>query len=354
MLKRINWKAIFKGFAWLISLAGMVVLMSFISIKKHEVKCTKVEILIPGADNFIEREEIDAILKANEGELVGRNLEAINIHEIEKTIKANPYIAYVKVFNEMNGVIHIEIKQRQPVLRIINAGGQDYYIDSEGLKMPMSPNFTANVLVATGNILEGFSGRVDTLLTPLAKDLYKTALFSKRDTLWDAQFEQIFVNEKSDIELIPRVGNQRIILGNADSLATKMNNLLVFYKQAMPKVGWNAYKTINLKYYNQIVAERYDSLAVKKAIAAAVVDSTTIKRKATDSVIRDVIKDEIKKAVAEAASEQPTAKKATAKPATNKSAIKTSETNAAKTVTDKGKTKPVTTTKEKTDTKKNK
>ncbi|TKB98263.1 cell division protein FtsQ/DivIB [Pedobacter cryotolerans] len=356
MLKRINWKAIFKGFAWLISLAGMVVLMSFISIKKHEVKCTKVEILIPGADNFIEREEIDAILKANEGELVGRNLEAINIHEIEKTIKANPYIAYVKVFNEMNGVIHIEIKQRQPVLRIINAGGQDYYIDSEGLKMPMSPNFTANVLVATGNILEGFSGRVDTLLTPLAKDLYKTALFSKRDTLWDAQFEQIFVNEKSDIELIPRVGNQRIILGNADSLATKMNNLLVFYKQAMPKVGWNAYKTINLKYYNQIVAERYDSLAVKEAIAAAIVDSTTIKRKATDSVIRDVIKDEIKKAVAEAASEQPTAKKATvtAKPATDKSAIKTSETNAAKTVTDKGKTKPVTTTKEKTDTKKNK
>ena len=92
MLKRINWKAIFKGFAWLISLAGMVVLMSFISIKKHEVKCTKVEILIPGADNFIEREEIDAILKDNEGELVGRNLEAINIHEIEKTIKSNPYI----------------------------------------------------------------------------------------------------------------------------------------------------------------------------------------------------------------------------------------------------------------------
>lgn len=356
MLKRINWSAIFKGFAWLFSLAGVVVLMSFISIKKHEVKCTKVEILIPGADNFIEREEIDAILKANEGELVGRNLEAINIHEIEKTIKSNPYIAYVKVFNEMNGVIHIEIKQRQPVLRIINAGGQDYYIDSEGLKMPMSPNFTANVLVATGNILEGFSGRVDTLLTPLAKDLYKTALFSKRDTLWDAQFEQIFVNEKNDIELIPRVGNQRIILGNADSLATKMNNLLVFYKQAMPKVGWNAYKTINLKYYNQIVAERYDSLAVKKAIAAAVVvDSTTIKRKATDSVIRDVIKDEIKKAVAEAASEQPTAKKATltAKPATDKSTSKTSETNATKTVTDKAKAKSAATTKDKTDTKKN-
>lgn len=360
MLKRINWKAIFKGFAWLICLAGMVVLMSFINIKKQEVKCTKVEILIPGADNFIEREEIDAILKQGEGELIGRNLEAINIHKIEKTIQSNPYIGYVKVYADMDGVIRIEIKQRQPVLRIINAGGQDYYIDSDGLKMPMSPNFTANVLVATGNILEGFSGRIDTLLTPLAKDLYKTALYSKRDTLWDAQFEQIFVNDKSDIELIPRVGNQRIILGNADSLETKMNNLLAFYKQAMPKVGWNVYKTINLKYYNQIVCEKYDSLAVKKTNIAAI-DTNFIQKKAADSVIRDVIQEEIKKVAAETANEKPAVQKPTVitKPTVTKEKIvaKPSVKPVVTTVTkttkapDNNKVKPVT-TKEKTDTKK--
>ncbi|RZK86029.1 MAG: cell division protein FtsQ, partial [Pedobacter sp.] len=59
MLKRINWKAIFKGFAWLACLAGVVVMMSFIDAKKQSVKCAKIEILIPGADNFIEIEEID-------------------------------------------------------------------------------------------------------------------------------------------------------------------------------------------------------------------------------------------------------------------------------------------------------
>lgn len=362
MLKRINWKAIFKGFAWLICLAGMVVLMSFISAKKQDVKCTKVEILIPGADNFIEREEIDAILKQQQGELVGRKLETINIHDIEKTLKSNPYIGFAKVFFDMNGVVHVEIKQRQPVLRIINAGGQDYYIDSDGLKMPMSPNFTANVLVATGNILESFGGRIDTLITPLAKDLYKTAMFSKKDTLWDAQFEQIFVNEKNDIELIPRVGNQRIILGNADSLATKMNNLLAFYKQAMPKVGWNAYKTINLKFHNQIVCEKYDSLAVKKAIAAAVIDTNMMQKKATDSVIRDVIKDEIAKATAEANNEKPVVQKAaTPKPVAakdktaEKPVAKPATTTPAKTAaTEKAKAKPAATTKDKTDTKKNK
>lgn len=361
MLRRINWKAIFKGFAWLTCLAGLVVLMSFIEIKKQAVKCAKVEILIPGADNFIEREEIDAILKQSQGELVGRSLEEINIHQIEKALKSNPYIAFAKVYVDMDGLIKIEVKQRQPILRILNAGGQDYYIDSDGLKMPMSPNFTANVLVATGNILEGFGGKVDTLLTPMADGLYKTALFIKKDTLWNAQIEQIYVNDKSDIELIPRVGSQRIILGDADSLETKMRNLLAFYKQAMPMVGWGAYKTINLKYINQIVCEKADSLVAKKAAPIAV-DSMAIVKSSVDSVVQNVIADEIKKATAEATVVKKPVVKPTiptvSKPAVTKekpAEKKTSVTTPAKTnTTTKDKTKPVVTTKEKTDTKKSK
>ena len=367
MLKKINWKAIFKGFAWLVCLAGMIVLMSFIEIKKQTVKCTKVEILIPGADNFIERDEIDAILKQGEGQLIGRNLDQINIHNIEKSLKANPYIAFAKVYKDMDGVIRIEVKQRQPVLRILNAGGQDYYIDRDGLKMPMSPNFTANVLVATGNILEGFGGKVDTLLTQMATDLYKTALFMKQDTLWNAQIEQIFVNNKSDIELIPRVGTQRIILGNADSLETKMRNLLAFYKQAIPMVGWGAYKTINLKYINQIVCEKYDSLALKKAIPV-VIDSMAVVKNKVDSVVQTEINNEIKKATLDAAVIKNEITKPKIKPATvtaiKPAAVKEKPTEKptvkptvkipekTNTAISKDKIKPIATPKNKTDTKK--
>lgn len=265
MLKGINWKRIFKLFSWVTCLVGLVVLMSFVGVKRKSVVCTNVKILIPGADNFIEREEIDAILKQSQGKLIGQNLAAINLQRIEKSISANPYIAYAKVYADMDGVIEIEVRQRQPILRVINSAGQDYYVDRNGLKMPVSPNFTANVLAANGKILENFTGKVDTLVTKLAVDLYKTAVFIKQDTLWDAQIEQLFVNDKNDIELVPRVGNQRIILGSADSLEVKMRNLLAFYKKAMPKVGWDTYKTINVKYTNQVVCEKnkLDSLTGK-------------------------------------------------------------------------------------------
>jgi cell division protein FtsQ len=256
MLKGINWKFVMKTTAWLCSLVGVVVLMSFISVKKQATKCTDIKIFIPGADNFVEREEVDAMLKLHHGQLVGRNLKDINLKDLENKIRSNPYIEEVKIYADMNGEIHIEISQREPILRVINAGYQDYYIDSKGFKMPISANFTANVLVANGSIREPFNGRLDTLSTKMGRDLYKTASFIKADTLWTAQIEQMYVNDRLDIELVPRVGNQRIVLGNADSLEVKMYNLLTFYKKAMPKVGWETYKTINIKYTNQIVCER--------------------------------------------------------------------------------------------------
>ncbi|WP_231426285.1 cell division protein FtsQ [Pedobacter sp. Leaf250] len=290
MLKKINWSTIFTGFAWLISLAGVVVLLSFINVKKQTVKCTDVKILIPGADNFIEREEIDQILREDQGVLLGRNIENINIHKIEKKLQSNPYIAFAKVYVEMDGVLHIEVKQRQPIVRILNSNGQDFYIDNDGLKMPISSNFTANVLVATGNITEVFGSRVDTLHTKLAHDIYKTALYIKKDTLWDSQIEQLVVDQKNDIELIPRVGNQRIILGNADSLEKKMNNLLLFYKKAMPQVGWDAYRTINIKYTNQIVCEKRDSTEIaRRPKTISGTDSLRIQRQVSDSLIRNAI-----------------------------------------------------------------
>ena len=289
MLKRINWRSVFKGFAWIVSLAGIIVLMSFVSIKKDTVTCTNIKILIPGADNFIEREEVDAILKQSQGILIGKKLEQINLEEIEQKLKANPYIAFATVYADMNGVIHINVKQRQPILRVINASDQDFYIDRNGLKMPISPNFTASVLVANGKIMEHFSGKVDTLITKLAKDLYKTAFYIEQDTLWNEQIEQLIVDDKNDIQLVPRVGNQRIILGTADSLEVKMRNLRAFYDKAMPKVGWDTYKTINIKYTKQVVCEmnKIDTLS-------EVASLDTLKKKPIDTMVREEMPEELK------------------------------------------------------------
>lgn len=282
-IQRINWKAVLFGFLWVISLSGLVLLMGFIEIKKDNAICKDVKVIIPGAQVFIERSEIDHILQSASGSLVGTNMTRINIHKLEAALKANPFIEFAKVYADMSGVIKVQIIQREPLLRILNMANQDFYVDRNGMKVPMSQSFTAKVLIANGNIYEHFSGAVDTLKTPLARDLFKTALFIEADTLWRNQIEQIYVNGKSELELVPRVGNHKIILGNADSLETKFTNLLMFYKKAIPKVGWDTYKTINIKYTNQVVCVKNE------------VDSTKIT--APDSGLKPVI-DSLNKAKA--------------------------------------------------------
>ena len=256
MLKRINWRMILYGFAWLVCLSGLVLLMSFIEIKKESLRCKDVKVILPGRYNFIERDEVDRILLENGGGLVGMDLNEINIHKLENTLKANPFIEYAKVYADMDGIVHVQIRQREPVLRVINMANLHFYVDGKGLKMPLSENFTAKVLVVNGMIDEDFTGKVEELSSKLAKDLFRIALFIKNDTLWNDQIEQLYVDLKGDIEMVPRVGDHKIILGDADSLQTKFRNLLVFYKKAIPKVGWDTYSTINLKYANQIICEK--------------------------------------------------------------------------------------------------
>jgi len=270
MLKRINWKAVLILFSWVFSLGGIIALMGFIQVKKSDAKCTDIKVIIPGIESFIDRHEIDKIVRMNLGSLVGQKLNEIDIHKLENILKANPYIQTAKVYADMDGVVSIRVNQREPILRIINVAGLDFYVDKEGVKMPVSASFTPHVVVANGFILEGFSGKVDTLKTEIGKGLYAAALFIKKDTLWNEQIEQLYVNEQREIEMVPRVGDHKIVLGNADSLDTKFRNLLVFYKKALPKVGWDAYKTISIKYTNQIVCEKAitDSTAIKEPVTA--------------------------------------------------------------------------------------
>ncbi len=269
------------SFAWILSLGGLVVLMGFIAVKKSEVLCKDVKVYIPGSQYFIDRQEIDHILQIKDNGLVGKRMETINIHELENRLKANPFIEFAKVYMDMDGVINVEVSQRQPVLRLMNRFDQDFYVDQHGLKIPLSANFTARVLVANGYIDELFANHVDTLHTPLAMALFKTADYIRKDSLWDAQIAQIYVDQNHEIELIPRVGNNRILIGDADSLDMKFHNLMVFYKKALPQVGWDTYKMINVKYANQVIGVRND--IAKK-------DSGRVKSPVKDSLKKDSAK----------------------------------------------------------------
>ena len=62
---------------------------------------------------------------------------------------------------------------------------------------------------------------------------------------------------------MPKIGDQVIILGDGENINKKFKKLEIFYKKAMPKEGWNSYKSINLKYKNQVVATKKELEIIK-------------------------------------------------------------------------------------------
>ncbi|SEL33187.1 cell division protein FtsQ/DivIB [Parapedobacter koreensis] len=264
---RIFWHRLLYSVVALIVLGGLVTLMGFIKGKSSEQACTEVRIVVLGAESFIEQQDIMAMLVEKYGELEGRTLEDIPTHEMEKDLRQIPFVFSAMVTIDMDGVLAVRIVQREAVVRVINNKGLDFYIDKEGHKMPVSLKYVPRVPVVNGHITEPYNGALDSMETQLVKDIFKTAQFINADSVWSSQVVQLYVNEYQDIELVPRVGNQQIILGNADSLERKFEKLMLFYNKIVPKTGIDAYTSVNLKFAGQIVCERDERFKPEELIS---------------------------------------------------------------------------------------
>ena len=159
------------------------------------------------------------------------------------------------VFVDAKNQVHIEIEQREPVLRIIDKNGLNYYLDKFGKKMPLSKHFTARVLVATGNI-PPFDPDFLQRKKHILKDLFELTNIILKDEFLEPMMEQIYVTSEKEFELSPNLGDQKILLGKMDNIDDKLFYLKTFYKEAMPYKGWQKYKTINLKFKGQVVASK--------------------------------------------------------------------------------------------------
>lgn len=261
-------KHIIKLSLWAIGFISMLIVMGFVDVSQKDQRCSLVSIHIDESQgiNFVDEHDVMEMLNSKGKKLKGMHLKDINTGMLEKIINTNPFIANAEVFSTIDGSITIGVKQRIPVIRIMNTRDEDFYIDENGVFMPVSEKFTAPVLVANGFIFNQYQERKiynlsvemsDTLTNRmLLEQLFMLANTIRKDTFWNAQVEQVYVNEWQELELIPRIGNHRIILGDVSNLDEKLNRLLLFYKKGLNNIGWNSYHTINLKFKNQVVCSK--------------------------------------------------------------------------------------------------
>lgn len=257
-MKKIRWGLIFYTFLGIAALAGLVVLMGLIHRKDTAQVCESLKVNIIGKETFIDQADISKMISNQFGAVVGIELQQIKLEEIERAIEKLPYVSKAEIHADMDGVVSVNVEQREVILRVINKDGREFYIDTKGHKIPVTLKYVPHVLVANGKISEQYSKPLEKVDTQMVKDLVKIVEKVKGNELWENQIVQIYVNEQLDIELIPRVGKEVLVIGSADSLDYKLERLEIYYKNILPKVGTDAYTKVNVKYGGQIICERQD------------------------------------------------------------------------------------------------
>jgi cell division protein FtsQ len=251
MLTRILWVA-----------GGLVLVMVIISavVQKRASVATEVLIHVEPLSDGSRLITPDNVLSTI-ARSIGRNPQGTPIEELDlermevKVLERDPFIADADVYIDARSRLNVDIRQRQPVLRIIDGSGKSYYLDKDGKYMPISVNFTARIPVATGYI-SPFTPEFLETRQHILKDLFHLAEKIREDEFMSALAEQIFVDKNKKFAIIPKVGRQKILLGRYRDMEDKFRRLKIFYKESMPYEGWQKYRTINLEYDGQVVCKR--------------------------------------------------------------------------------------------------
>jgi len=239
--------------AW-ICLAGAIGFTIYYAYSEWiSVRCQSIVVNInPNSPRFLDEDEIATMIEKSGEPIIGQRLSAININRLETKLSTFSTLDNVEIFRKVDskglsfkGKLVISVDERTPVVRF-KSSTDDYYMDQKGIRVPVSSKFVERILLAEGTIPNEI----------IKNDLLKMADFVNKDEFWRAQIEQVFVQANGELLLVPQVGDYLIEFGTPDDYELKFRNLRAVYQQGFKNMGWNRYKTISVKYRNQVVCTK--------------------------------------------------------------------------------------------------
>lgn len=249
-----------------ILVTGIVLLFVFANNKQEQVICPEfvVELNYGSGDALVSRYYIRQLITESKIRVKGQPLGSIPLDKIHSVIAASPFVKDVNVSMDVNGLVRANVNQREPIVRIIDESGKQFYLDRDGYRIPLSHEYPARVVVASGKISSGTKDNNNQKagqseyknLSPDLQKIYKTASFLQLDEFAKALTEQIYLDNYGEIELIPKIGDYTILIGDTSLLKEKFEKLKAFYSAGNTKLLSAEYKTVNLKYRDQIVCKK--------------------------------------------------------------------------------------------------
>ena len=186
---------------------------------------------------FIDEKDIREIVKKSNPE---KRIGDINIPELEKKLNQLPAVDSANVYLNLNGNLHLDIKQRVPAFRL-NKNGNDFYVDGKGTEFPISKNYSFPCMLVTGDVDKSEYIKLAELVDKIDRDE-----FSKKYFIGISK-------EKENYNLLTSQGNYKVEIGNLENINLKVKGFKTFVEKHLVYQEPEKYTKISVKYDNQIV-----------------------------------------------------------------------------------------------------
>ena len=249
-----------KVLRFILILATMVAIVVFanITMRNLNVSAINIEIEYGGKDELIGKADVTKMLQSKFGDISKKKRKEIKSEEIEEYLVQRNFISAANVYLTLGGDLKLEIEQSNPIVRVCNSNGYQFYIDTNKQVCKLKKGRAANVIVASGE-LQGqpkLKEAIDSVSYPVLNDVYKIVELIEQDEVLKNQIDQIYYSKKDKFQLLPKVGDYVILLGGIDSLEGKLKKLHYLYKDGFVKHGWDNYSFVDLTFINQVVCTR--------------------------------------------------------------------------------------------------
>lgn len=239
-MKNINWTNI-----RLFLIVGVAVfLYSFSGIRNEGRKIKQAEVVFVDNENFITKKDVNKLLKQNFDTVTGIKKVQLDLNKVEKSIDTNPMVDKAEVYATIDGKLTAIVVQKKPVARIFS-GSKSYYLDYKGNEMPLSESETARVPLVSGSIDRTDKKRLSELLNYI----YDDDFLKKNIT-------GLAVMPWGDIMMDIRGYDFEVVFGKPINIDRKFKNYKAFLQDAIKDTLTENYKTINLKFTQQVVGTK--------------------------------------------------------------------------------------------------
>lgn len=195
---------------------------------------------------YLSEAELNQLLRTENLYPVGRPIDRISLHRIEKAVAHHPMVRTAECYLTPRNEVHVRLTQRIPLLRV-QVATDSYFVDTDRRVMPVRAAVQDEVLLVTGNAgIQLASGA-----------LANFAIWLQDNSYWRNRIQRVhvvnphmLVLHMSDAQIPP------VVLGNLTGYNRKLTKLRTFLENGTEETAGKAYTELDIRFHGQVIGRK--------------------------------------------------------------------------------------------------